>query len=252
MTWEALFSIALLCCCLLQLITFGVVAWAARRYIRARSWLVNIMSLGQRLNPRMDELIDELLENEPAPVSRTTADVPTAPTDTTYRQEHRERLAALAAGGHAREYLGKAWTVEQIDLLGEDAVEKLYARYEARLGAAVTKTLGRAALQLYTSLASMILPIPPENRLPLMADLEADPFVGHVLNGSACELYHRYGLYLAPLTAVLTTVRYCQFEHQGSDVHDGDRSINDDGGTHTCDNTGGAKSDRARDRGDEP
>lgn len=260
MTCEALFSIS---CCLLQLITVGVVAWAARDYIRARGWLVNIMSLGQRVTPRMDELIDELLENEPAPVSQTTAvgaaDVPTAATDTTYRQERRERLAALAAGGQARQYLGKAWTVEQIDSLGEDEVEKLYARYEARLGAAMSKTLGRAALQLYSSLASMFLPIPPENRLPLMADLEADPFVGHALNGASCEIYHRYGMFLAPLTAALTTAKYCQFGRQGSVVHNGQH---DDGGeprlTHTCDgDTFGVpasvadKSDRPGDRGED-
>ena len=175
-----------------------------------------------------DTLIDELLAAVPAAVA------PTAQVQTAARQEpstddstvtqcqlqltkvnkHRERLAALAAGGQAKQYLGRAWTVEQIDSLGEDEVEKLYARYEARLGAAMTKTLGQAALQLYTSMAGMFLPIPPENKQALMADLEADPFVSHALGGATCELYHRYGMFLAPLTAALTTAKYCQFGHQ--------------------------------------
>ena len=143
---------------------------------------------------------------EPAEAARSDSTTATA--------AQRERLATIAAGGQARQYLGKAWTVEQIDALGDDEAGKLYARYEARLGAAMTKTLGRAALQLYTAAASFLLPIPPENQKPLMEELESDPFVGHALTSTACELYYRYGKLLAPITAALTTVKYCQFRHQ--------------------------------------
>ena len=65
-------------------------------------------------------------------------------------QKYRERLAALVAGGQAKQYRlvvhGKAFTVDQIDAL--DNGEKLHACYEARLGAAMTKTLGSVALQI--------------------------------------------------------------------------------------------------------
>ena len=44
----------------------------------------------------------------------------------------------------------KALTADQIDALDEDEVEKLYAHYGARLRAAMTKTLGQAALQIYS------------------------------------------------------------------------------------------------------
>ena len=62
----------------------------------------------------------------------------------------------------------------------------------------MTKTLGSAALQLYAGLAAMFLPI--ANQPGLIADLESDPFVGHALSSAISELYHRYGMYLAPLT----------------------------------------------------
>ena len=78
----------------------------------------------------------------------------TATTSQQVVQQHRERLAALAAGGRTRQYLGKALSVNQVNIM-EEEVEKLYGHYEARLGAAMTKTLGAAALQLYTSAASM-------------------------------------------------------------------------------------------------
>ena len=98
---------------------------------------------------------------------------------------------------------------------------KLYARYEARLGAVMTKTLGSAALQLYVGVASMFFPI--ENQPAFVAYLEADLFVGHALSSATCELYHRYGMFLAPLTAALTTMKHCQFRHQCP------QTINDDG-----------------------
>ena len=96
--------------------------------------------------------------------------------------------------------------------MDEKEVEKLYARYEARLGAAMTKTLGQAALMLYTKAVSMFLPIATESQPGLVADLEADPLAKHALSSAACELYHRYGMFLAPLTTAMTTIKRCQFE----------------------------------------
>ena len=98
----------------------------------------------------------------------------------------------------------------------------------------MTKTLGKAALQLYTAVATMFLPIPPENRQPLMEDLESDPFVDHALTSTACELYYRYGKLLAPITAALTTAKYCQFGHQCPRRIEGDRLER-----QQCDSTGG-------------
>ena len=57
----------------------------------------------------------------------------------------------------------------------------------------------------------MFLPIPAENQPVLIADPEGDPFVGHPLSSATYELYHRYGMFLAPLTTALTTIKHCQF-----------------------------------------
>ena len=96
---------------------------------------------------------------------------------------YREKLASVAAGGQAGRYgllaHGKALIASHIEDLDGSEIERLYARYEARLGAAMTKTLGSAALQLYVGVVSMFLPIPAENQPGLIADLEGDPFVGH-------------------------------------------------------------------------
>ena len=92
----------------------------------------------------------------------------------------------------------------------ESTVIKLYARYEARLGSIMTKTLGRTALQAAAIAASYFLPILEENRPKLITDLEADPFVEHALNFAMCELYHEYGMSLVPFTADITTAKYKQ------------------------------------------
>ena len=134
-------------------------------------------------------------------------------------QNYRERLASVAVGGgQAGRYgllvRGKALTASHIEELDDSKIERLYARYEARLGATMTRTLGSAALQLYAGLVSMFFPIPAENQPGLITDLEGDPFVGHALSSATCELYHRYGMFLAPLTTALTTIKHCQFGHR--------------------------------------
>ena len=76
----------------------------------------------------------------------------------------------------------------------------------------MTKTLRQAALQAYVGLASMFLPI--ENQMGLIADIEADSVVGHALGCVTCELFYRFGMYLAPLTAVITTAKHCKLEYR--------------------------------------
>ena len=149
---------------------------------------------------------------------------------------HRERLATLAAGGQAGKYLGCTLTADKVDTLTDGEVEKLYSRYEARLGAAMTKSLGQAALQLYTRVVCKLLPIPEETHAKLVAELEADPFVEHALSSTMRGVYRTFGMWLAPLTTAVTTIKYCQFEesspqdmNDSSDENNGEYSRKDSG-----------------------
>ena len=105
-------------------------------------------------------------------------------------QNYHEGLASVAAIGQAGRYgllaHEKALTASHIEELNDSEIDRLYARYEARLGAAMTKTLGSAALQLYAGMVSMFLPIPAENQPRLIAVLKGDPFVGHALSNATC------------------------------------------------------------------
>ena len=168
-------------------------------------------------------LLENVNEND-------TTNVSTESVDSDKLERRRERLAAISIGGQSKQYFGKTVSAEDIDNMKPQEINKLYTRYEARLGASMTKTLGQAAIQLYATFAGRFLPIPVEKQHFLACDLEADPFVSHAMTTAACELYYRYGFYMAPLTAAMTTMKYCQFGHkeviENIDGNESDESTN--------------------------
>ena len=146
----------------LSLTTLVVLLWVVHQYIKARRENRKLITLlhTKTFEKKMDDLLDGLLANETevkAPAA-PSASVPAVPQTTTVA-EQRDRLAIIAAGGQARKYLGKSLSLEEIDKMDDDEVRKIYTRYEARLGVCMTKTLGKAALQLCTTVTTMFLPV---------------------------------------------------------------------------------------------
>ena len=128
-----------------------------------------------------------------------------------------ERLSAIVAGGGSRQYLGREVQLSDVDKMSAEEINKLYCRYEARLGASMTKTLGNSLINLYVMGVSKYFNVvdPPK----LIGDLQEDPFINHALTSACCELYYRYGMYLAPFTAMLTTAKHINFnENKNIDV----------------------------------
>ena len=116
----------------------------------------------------------------------------------------KSRLAAVTAGGNSKLYLGKLYTVEDIEKMKRDDIIKLYARYEAKLGQTITKSLGSSFISLYVMLVKCEFELNDENNL--IKDLEEDPFINNALNSKLCDLYYTFGNYLAPIAAgVITT-----------------------------------------------
>ena len=120
-----------------------------------------------------DELIDEMLScsgrmTEKQRYKGTAGDSPASPNACSGRgyevtgqsrqqpaaldrvHNYRESLASVAAGVQAGRYgllaHGKALTASHIKEPDDSEIERLYTRYEARQWAAMTKTLGSAAL----------------------------------------------------------------------------------------------------------
>ena len=125
------------------------------------------------------------------------------------QESKRERLSAIVAGGGSRQYLGRELQLSDTDRMTPQELDKLYCRCEARLGASMTMTLGDYFINLYVMSVSKYFSVinPPK----LLEDLEIDTFINHALTSVCCELYYKYGIHLAPFTAMLTTAKHINF-----------------------------------------
>ena len=103
-------------------------------------------------------------------------------------------------------YLGKVYTEDQLAKLNEEEVEKLFNNYEARLSGQMVKSLGHSIINMYSMGACAALGI--TNQDALSEDLENDPFLNSALQRFTCELYYRFGLFLAPLSIGIITSRH--------------------------------------------
>ena len=76
----------------------------------------------------------------------------------------------------------------------------------------MVKTLGRSIINMYSMGACSALGI--TNQEALSEDLENDPFLNSALQRFTCELYHRFGSFLAPLSiGIITSRHYLLSEH---------------------------------------
>ena len=89
-------------------------------------------------------------------------------------------------------------------------MEKLFNNYKAKLSGQMVKSLGKSIINMYSMGACSALGI--RNQEALTEDLENDPFLNSALQRFTCELYYRYGSFLAPLSIRIITSRHYLFE----------------------------------------
>ena len=68
------------------------------------------------------------------------------------------------------------------------------------------KSLGKSIINMYSMGACSALGI--TNQEALSEDLENDPFLNSALQRFTCELYYRFGSFLAPLSVGIITSRH--------------------------------------------
>ena len=114
-----------------------------------------------------------------------------------------QKLLECVLTGNSKLYLGKVYTEEKIKQLNEEEVEKLFNNYEAKLSGQMVKSLGPSIINMYSVSALGIT-----NQEALSEDLENDPFLSSALQRFTCELYYRFGSFLAPLSVGIITSRH--------------------------------------------
>ena len=93
----------------------------------------------------------------------------------------------------------------------------------------MVKTLGKSIIHMYSMGACAALGI--NNQDALSNDLENDPFLNSALQRFTCDLYYRFGTFLAPISVGLITGRHCITEKNIIDNKNGrpNNSSNDEG-----------------------
>ena len=122
-----------------------------------------------------------------------------------------QKLLECVLTGNSKLYLGKVYTEEQLAKLNEEEVEKLFNNYEAKLSGQMVKSLGHSVINMYSMGACAALGI--TNQDAVSEDLENDPFLNSALQRFTCELYYRFGSFLAPLSIGIITGRHYLSEH---------------------------------------
>ena len=118
----------------------------------------------------------------------------------------RQKLLECVLTRNSKLYLGKVYTEEQLAKLNEEEVEKLFNNYEAKLSGQMEHSLGHSIINMYSMGACAAIGI--TNQEALSEDLENDPFLNSALQRFTCELYYRFGSFLAPLSTGIITGRH--------------------------------------------
>ena len=117
-----------------------------------------------------------------------------------------QTLLKCVLTGNSKLYLGKVYTEDQLAKRSEEEVEKLFNYYEAKLSGQMVKSLGCSVINMYLMGACAVLGI--TNQDALSEDLENNPFLNSALQRFTCELYYRFGSFLAPLSVGIITSRH--------------------------------------------
>ena len=118
----------------------------------------------------------------------------------------RQKLLECILTRNSKLYLGKVYTEEQINKLSDEEVDKLFNNYEAILSGQMVKSSGKSTINMYSMGACAALGI--SDQYALSEDLENDPFLNSAHQRFTCELYYRFGSFLAPLSVGLITSRH--------------------------------------------
>ena len=133
----------------------------------------------------------------------------------------RQKLLECIPTGNSKLYLGKVYTEDQLAKLSEEEVEKLFNNYEAKLSGQMVKSLGKSIINMYSMGACSALGI--TNQEALSEDLENDPFLNSAIQRFTCELYYRFGSFLAPLsTGIITSRHYLSERNKNGERGTGD------------------------------
>ena len=116
--------------------------------------------------------------------------------DAPQSEAKRQKLLKCILTGNSKLYLSKVYTEEQINKLSDAEMDKLFNNYQAKLSGQMVKSLEKSIINMYSMRACTALGISNQDAL------------SEALERFTCELYYRFGSFLAPLSVGLITSRH--------------------------------------------
>ena len=116
-------------------------------------------------------------------------------------------LEILAATGRTKDFLGKQFTLNDLEYLSEKEILKYHRIYQSALAVRVNDTFGKMAIKSYATLADWLLPI--DNRETLYDDLRNDYILMNEIDRWTGWLSLRIGSWMAVASTSLITAGHC-------------------------------------------
>ena len=149
-------------------------------------------------------------------------------------RDKRDRLITCVLSGNSKQYLGKEYTEQQINEMDSNNIMTMSNRYESVLSVQMTKSLGKSVINLYSNVACSVLGI--GNQQDLSNDLECDPLLNTAMQRFTCDLYYRFGVFLAPVSVGIITGKHYA-KTSGTKLNDRSDNGNCESATKNCNKT---------------
>lgn len=106
-------------------------------------------------------------------------------------------LQEIVASGESKKYLGKTYTIEEIDEMGQDEKDLLLARYNAIKQAEYASSLKDSFCSVVAEVGCKVLSI--KNVKGVKQDLTNDPFITAMVGHIASAVFSTFGFAFTPV-----------------------------------------------------
>ena len=127
-------------------------------------------------------------------------------------EQYRSKLGCIIASGQSNAFLGKTFTLHDINNMSETDINKYYKLYESTYSTLVSDNIVDGFLNGSSKLFSFVLPIDDADRLS--DDLKANFLVTTELKKLTGSLAYSFGPALALLSGGLTISKHIDLKHK--------------------------------------
>ena len=123
-------------------------------------------------------------------------------------EQYRSKLGCIVASGQSNAFLGKTFTLHDINNMSESDINKHYKLYESTYSTLVSANIVDGFLNSSSKLASFVIPIDDANKLS--DDLRSNFLVTTELKKIIGNLAYNFGPYLALMSGGLTVAKHIE------------------------------------------